>query len=91
MAARGVESARTILIVEDDPAGLILLRDLLEKQGYLVLEATNGREGGKLAGSNQPDLILMDMHMLIMNGYEATQVLKLDPATQGIPDASRLG
>ncbi len=74
-----------ILIVEDDPKNLTLFRDLLQRFGYTTIEATNGREGIKLARANKPDLILMDIQLPVMDGIEATKILKSDPETKDIP------
>ncbi len=76
---------KTVLIVEDDPKNLKLLRDVLEMFGYRSLEATNGREGVELAMERKPDLILMDIQMPVMNGLEASKLLKADPETKTIP------
>ncbi len=77
--------SRVILIVEDEPRNMKLFRDLLQVNGYATLEATNGRQGVELAREKQPDLILMDIHMPVMDGFEATRILKSDPATGNIP------
>lgn len=74
-----------ILIVEDNLANRVLLRDLLEYHQYTVLMAANGEEGIRMAASEQPDLILMDIQMPVMNGYAALDALKRNPRTQAIP------
>ena len=76
---------KVILIVEDDPMSLELFRDLLEVSGYTTLEATDGRQGVELAKEKKPDLILMDIQLPVMDGLEATSILKADPATKNIP------
>ena len=76
---------KLILIVEDDTKNLTLFRDLLQRFGYTTIEATNGREGVKLARVNKPDLILMDIQLPVMDGIEATKILKSDPETKNIP------
>ena len=73
------------MIVEDDPMSLELFRDLLEVSGYTTLEATDGRQGVELAKEKKPDLILMDIQLPVMDGLEATSILKADPATKNIP------
>ncbi len=74
-----------ILIVEDDQQNLKLFRDLLQIKGYHTLEAVNGQQGVELAKSKKPDLILMDVQMPVMNGLEATKILKADDDTNDIP------
>ncbi len=77
--------AKLILIVDDEPKNVILLRDLLKVSGYSTNEATNGKEGVELAKANIPDLILMDIQMPELDGLEATRILKTDAATRNIP------
>jgi CheY-like chemotaxis protein len=76
---------RVILIVEDDPRNLKLIRDLLQIRGYTTLEATDGKQGVDMARAKMPDLIFMDIQMPVMNGFEATSILKADPVTKSIP------
>jgi len=75
---------RVILIVEDDPRNLKLMRDLLQIRGYTTLEATDGKQGVDMARAKMPDLILMDIQMPVMDGFEATSILKADPVTKSI-------
>ena len=77
--------AKKILIVEDEPRNLKLLRDLLQRFGYETIEATDGEQGVELARARNPDLILMDIMMPKMDGIEATRILKADTATKNIP------
>ncbi len=77
--------AKLILIVEDEPRNLTLLRDLLQVSGYKTIEATDGEQGVKLARAKKPDLILMDIMMPKMDGLEATRILKADATTSNIP------
>jgi two-component system cell cycle response regulator DivK len=77
--------AKTILIVEDEPRNLKLLRDLLQRFGYLTLEATDGEQGVELAKASIPDLILMDIMMPKIDGLEATRMIKADTRTKHIP------
>lgn len=75
----------TILVVEDDPRNRKLLVDLLTVKGYAVIVAHNGCEGVEQARQHLPDLILMDIQMPLMDGYEATRTLKGDARTRDIP------
>lgn len=76
--------AKKILIVEDIPMNRRLIRDMLTYHGYEVIEAVNREEGIKMAKEHQPDLILMDIQIPVMNGYEATKALRNDPDTKHI-------
>ena len=76
---------KKILIVEDEPKNLKLLRDLLQATGYETIEATDGEEGVELAKAMKPDLILMDIMMPKMDGLEATRIIKADDKTKHIP------
>lgn len=62
-----------------------MLSRRLTRKGFQVLIAVDGAEGVALAGSAAPDLILMDMHLPLLDGWEATRRLKADPATNAIP------
>ena len=77
--------AKVILIVEDEPKSLKLIRDLLQVSGYKTIEATDGKQGVKLAKAKKPDLILMDIMMPKMHGYSACLAIKADKATKSIP------
>jgi len=77
--------AKVILVVEDDPKSLKLIRDLLKVSGYKVIEATNGKQGVELAKGKKPDLILMDIMMPVMDGYAACHEIKMEEATKVIP------
>ena len=74
-----------ILIVEDNEKNLKLVRDVLQVKGYTTLEAVTAEDGIRLAQEHNPGLILMDIHLLGMNGIEALGVLRADPATASIP------
>ena len=77
--------AKVILIVEDEPKSLVLIRDLLKVSGYSTIEATNGEQGVELAKKHRPALILMDIMMPKMDGYTACHEIKLDKVTKAIP------
>ncbi len=76
---------KVILIVEDDLKSLKLFRDLLQATGYAIPEATNGKKAVELAKEKKPDLILMDIQMPVMDGFEATKILKAGAETSNIP------
>jgi twitching motility two-component system response regulator PilH len=74
-----------ILIVDDSPTELHVLTMHLRNAGYETLTATDGDEGLAVAKSDQPDLVLMDVVMPGLNGFQATRKLSRDPATAHIP------
>ena len=76
--------ANAILVADDDPDILSIVSMSLETQGYTVHKATNGREAVDLARRHHPDLILMDMMMPVVSGYEAIGELKADASTKDI-------
>ncbi|MGB8983553.1 MAG: response regulator [Anaerolineales bacterium] len=75
----------SILVVEDNMDNYELVRFILERAGYDVFLAVNGRDGVSAARLQQPDLILMDLGMPEMDGWVATQKIKSDEATKSIP------
>ena len=77
--------SKVILIVDDQPINVKLLHVVLRKNGYTTLEAIDGKQGVEMARAQRPDLILMDKNMPVMDGLEATQVLKGDNTTKDIP------
>jgi len=76
---------QTILLVEDNELNRDMLSRRLARKGFRVVTAEDGRQGLDLAGSEMPDLILMDMSLPVLDGWEATRLLKGDPATRCIP------
>ncbi len=74
-----------ILLVEDQEMNRDMLTRRLQKRGYEVAIAVDGAEGVEKARSETPQLILMDMSLPVMDGWEATRQLKADAATRGIP------
>jgi len=74
-----------ILVVEDQEDNRQILRDLLASVDYEMIEAENGEEALAAVAEHRPDLILMDIQLPIMDGYEATRRIKADPSTRGIP------
>lgn len=76
--------SQTILLVEDHEDNRIVYRTVLQHFGYTVLEAFDGEEGVRRAREELPDLILMDISVPLVDGWEATRQLKADPATAGI-------
>ncbi|USR92204.1 response regulator [Phormidium yuhuli AB48] len=74
-----------ILLVEDNEMNRDMLSRRLRRKGYEVLVATNGAEGVDLSVSETPDLILMDMGLPVMDGWEATRRIKGESKTQQIP------
>ena len=74
-----------ILLVEDNEMNLDMLSRRLERRGYQIVVAMDGAKGVDLAKSENPDLILMDMSLPVMDGWEATRRIKADSAVQHIP------
>ena len=77
--------SKRILLIEDTEDNRQILRDLLTAAGYDIFEATDGATGVTMAAELQPDLILMDIQLPVIDGYEATRRIKADPSTQSIP------
>ena len=75
---------KKILVVEDNEMNRDMLSRRLERKGYVVVIAVDGAEGVRLAQAEKPDLILMDMSLPVLDGWEATRRLKTDPQTQPI-------
>ena len=78
-------TAARILVIEDHEDNRRIVRDLLTSRGYDIVEAATGADGVQLAIAHRPDLILMDIDLPDIDGYEATRRLKADPALRSIP------
>ena len=76
---------KTVLIVDDEPDILELLEYNLRKEGFEVVQAQNGAQGVKLALERLPDVIVLDIMMPEMDGFEACKAIRANPATAGIP------
>jgi CheY-like chemotaxis protein len=74
-----------ILLVEDNAMNLDMLKRRLERRGFEVLVAQDGAEGVRVATESLPRLVLMDISLPVMDGWEATRRLKADPRTAAIP------
>jgi two-component system cell cycle response regulator DivK len=74
-----------ILLVEDNEMNRDMLSRRLQRKGYEVVMATDGGAGVSMAGSEKPDLILMDMSLPVLDGWEAARQLKADDATRSVP------
>ena len=74
-----------LLLVEDNEMNRDMLSRRLQRRGYEVIVAVDGGEGVKMAQSEAPNLILMDMSLPVLDGWEATRQLKADAETQAIP------
>jgi two-component system cell cycle response regulator DivK len=77
--------SKRILVVEDTEDNRQIIRDLLTSVGYDLIEATTGEEGVAKAAADKPDLILMDIQLPVLDGYEATRRIKANPELARIP------
>ena len=74
-----------MLVVEDNPLNMKLVRDVLTVSGYEVVAAPSGEEGVSLAQTCEPDLVLMDIQLPGIDGYEALRLLRQDPRLDAVP------
>lgn len=76
---------KTILVADDKPQGRELVRTVLEKTGYIVLEAADGEEALRVARESRPDLIILDLHMPVLDGFGVITDLRADSAFAATP------
>ena len=80
-----VPEGKTVLVADDDPVILRLIQVNLELEGYNVLTANNGQEAVDQAAESHPDLVILDIMMPRLDGYQACETLKSNAETNGIP------
>ncbi len=80
-----INTTSTLLVIEDNPDNMALVEEILEDEGFNVLQATEAEAGIAQLQTNKVDLILMDISLPRMCGLEATQIIKANTATQHIP------
>lgn len=85
MQTQNSPEPKTILIVEDNELNMKLWNDVLEAQGYALLKAALGVEGVRIAREHRPDLILLDIRLPDISGFDVARTLKSDEATRPIP------
>ena len=76
---------KKVLVIEDNSQNLYLITFILEKNGYTVVSARNGPEGIEVARQQNPELILLDIQLPVMNGYEVAQRLRQTEESKSIP------
>jgi len=80
-----MEEAKTILLVDDDVTLREMYEERLKVEGFIITQAANGEDAIKLAKENKPQIILLDIMMPKVNGFDVLKDLKADPATKDIP------
>src|ERR1700726_5347591 len=83
--AAGGGASMKILYVEDNEDNIYMLKSRLTRAGYTVLVATDGAQGVAMATSERPDLVLMDLSLPVLDGWEAARRIKAAPETRHIP------
>jgi CheY-like chemotaxis protein len=76
---------KRVLYVEDNDDNAFMLSSRLKKRGFQVSVAVDGEKGVAATRRDKPDIVIMDLHLPVLDGFEATRRLKADPATQSIP------
>ncbi|MFA5182068.1 MAG: response regulator [Syntrophales bacterium] len=76
---------RKVLVIEDNEQNLYLVKFILEKHGYEVCEARDGREGIEMAVTVKPDLILLDIQLPVMDGYAVAKIIRTQPGLAQVP------
>ena len=74
-----------IMVVDDDKEWNLVLKMTLQKSGYAVTQAFNGKEAVEKIGQDKPDLVLLDVTMPVMSGWEVCEALRADPSTKDLP------
>jgi CheY-like chemotaxis protein len=74
-----------VLVIEDNPANMELMTYLLRAFGHTVLEAVDGRQGVRVAAEARPDLVVCDLQLPVLDGYEVARTLKADPSLRATP------
>jgi len=82
---KNVNNNKKILVIEDDPSVLRFLEHTLQREGYQVLTATNGLSGIRMARSEMPDLLVLDIMLPGIDGFEVCHRLRAEPATAKLP------
>ncbi len=85
MADQPTQQRRKVVCIEDEPAMIDLVRLILESRGFEVIGAVGGKEGLEMIAQNQPDLVLLDLMMPDMNGWDVYQQMKADERMRHIP------
>ena len=82
---RRLTESASILVAEDEPVNMLLITEVLHKMGFTVIKASNGKQVLDLLDTHQPAVILMDVNMPEMDGYETMQVIRQNPSFRRLP------